>query len=183
RHRPGHALRGQFQRDRAAQGVAREVGPLQPVQFTEAADRLDQREHVVGFVPGRGGGGPKTRKVHAEDLVLLTESRYHAVPALPSVTESVQQHQGVASTTPFEGDACRIHPSGVPDGSPERAGRTTHSDMIYTAAPVRETRDGASCRFRSGVRVSDSPATTASSPSSVANPVPRPTTVKVRSPL
>ncbi len=54
--------------------------------------------------------------------------------------------------------------------------------MIHTAAPVRETRDGASCRFRSGVRVSDSPATTASSPSSVANPVPRPTTVKVKSP-
>src|SRR5699024_3384885 len=109
-------------------------------------------------------------------------SSLHVPRSSPPYTLSLHDALPISSTTPFEGDACRIHSSGVPDGFPERSGRTTHLDMIHTAAPVRKVRDGASCRFRSGDRVSDSPASTASSPSSVATPVPRPTMVKVRRP-
>lgn len=71
-----------------------------------------------------------------------------------------------------------VYPTGL-----ERAGRrSSRSQTTHPAVLAREGRDDVAGRSRAGARVSPRPTTTASSPDTVATPVPRPATVRVRSP-
>ena len=99
----GPAARARRQRERAAEGVARDVRAVQ-------ADPAEEREDLFGDgADRRPAGGPQRRRlavagqVHRDDRAVRRQQVENRLPRLPPVPHAVQQHQRRPGSVPLGG--------------------------------------------------------------------------------
>ncbi|EMF26170.1 integral membrane protein [Streptomyces gancidicus BKS 13-15] len=93
RHRPHQLCPSHLQRQQPAQGVARDMRPVQLQRLAQGAERGGHRGQVVVEAVGQGGGGAEAGQVHGDHLALGGEDVHDRVPGLPVMPDAVQQEQ------------------------------------------------------------------------------------------
>jgi predicted dehydrogenase len=103
----GPAARPRRQRERAAEGVARDVRAVQ-------AERVEEGDDLIGDgADRRPAVGPQRRRVavagqvHHDDGAVRRQQVEDRLPRLPPVPHAVQQHQRRAGPVPFVGQGRR----------------------------------------------------------------------------